>query len=189
MAQQWKKLDKRHVVDKSAGAMVNWLRVMAKPKTKVRRAYDRSQLLLEAGLVERCTEGPFATTGEEPCLDDLYHVLLDVMENHVPATLGPTDQWLLDRLLATLARMLAALDLGRERQALRQAAARIEEAAEGQPGNQPGKQVRRNTNPIMEERLQGLLQSWNSLGLSPETLRRPHQVASAWLATQRPGQS
>lgn len=65
-------------------------------------------------------------TGEDPRLDELYRLLVDVMENHVPAALSPTDRWLLGRLLATLARALATLDLEPEREALRQAAARIE---------------------------------------------------------------
>lgn len=182
MLQQWKNLDKRQVVERSGAAMTNWLRVMAKPKNKIRRSYDRSQVLLQ--VVERCAEGPFAMTGEDPRLDELYRLLVDVMENHVPAALSPTDRWLLGRLLATLARALATLDLEPEREALRQAAARIEGSVEGQPEGQAKKQTRSNTFPTIEERLQGLLQSWNSLGLSPDTLRRPHQLVAAWLAAR-----
>lgn len=160
----------------SMTALANWFRVMTKPKTKPRRSFDRSRVLLE--VVERCAEGPFVSTAEDPHLDDLYRLLLDVMENHVPATLSPTDQWLLNRVLATHARMMTSLNLDLEREAVLQAARRIEETGESPPANTD----RTTTRPSLEERMQGLAQSWNPLGLSEDTLRRPQQLAAAWLA-------
>lgn len=66
-----------------------------------------------------CERQPFSdlaeTVGEVPQFEDLYQCLREVMENHVPAVLGPCELWVLRRLLGTLAALLRALDLRGDR--------------------------------------------------------------------------
>lgn len=117
--------DKKVVQNKSTTRMSHWLRVMHKPKSKNRRCFDRSIVLVEMmeEFAEQCARAPLLAE-DGPQFEDIYRVLQQVMQKHVPAALSPTDVWLLRRLLATVATLLPEMDS--EKKLLRQAAARIE---------------------------------------------------------------
>ncbi|KAK8780384.1 hypothetical protein V5799_018275, partial [Amblyomma americanum] len=76
-------------------------------------------------VVDSCQRQPFADPTEVyglelPQFTDIYQMLQDVMENKVPAALGPCEQFVVRRLLGTLTTAVASLDLNEEREVLKQ---------------------------------------------------------------------
>lgn len=175
----------RFVVQGPAGARATQGgRVLRRALNAIRRRFDRSRALV--AVVSVCERQPeldlSEMVAEVPQHEQVYQLLRELMENHVPAVLGPCELWMLRRLLATLATLLRALDLRQDRQGLHRELYRV---ADTPLGETPAPPVRPNERdermdainfPSMQTRKEAVMSSWNPLGLSPSLLQSqwPH---------------
>lgn len=163
-------------------------RVLRRPLHAVRRRYDRTKLLPQ--VVAACERQPFPeptddSTGELPQFEDLYQLMRELMENHVPAALGDCELWILHRLLATLDSMIGTFDLDASKQALQKALlwaaaqpavgyARSARQDSVQSQSAPPEETDRHINyPSIKDRKDGLRSSWNPLQMSPAAVQGP----------------
>lgn len=170
----------RFVVQGPAGARATQAgRVLRRALNAIRRRFDRSRALLE--VVSACEREPMPdvseTVAEVPQFEESYQLLRELMDNHVPAVLGPCELWVLRRLLASLAALLRHLDLRKDRQGLHREMYRV---ADSPLGETPAPPVRPNEGdeqmdainfPSMQSRKEAVMSSWNPLGLSPSLLQ------------------
>lgn len=196
-----RRLKDRVVIQGPAGSRAAYsTRVLRRALNVIRRRYDRSKLLPQ--VVAACERQPFPepaedSTGELPQFEDLYQVIRELMENHVPAALGDCELWLLRRLLWTLGNMINTLDLAAAKEALHQAllwaAAQPADGyskptGQGQDDEQcqaaPSEDnARRYLNfPSMKERKDGLRSSWNPLQMSTAVVQGPWAMIREHLA-------
>ncbi|XP_077488667.1 uncharacterized protein LOC144099325 isoform X1 [Amblyomma americanum] len=162
------------------------VRILRRALDVKRRRFDRSQALVK--VVESCQRQPFADPTEVyglelPQFADIYQMLQDVMENKVPAALGPCEQFVVRRLLGTLTTAVASLDLNEEREVLKQqlawAAAQplkttvMTTAKDTEtPTLETGEKTTMNF-PSMSVRKENLKNSWNPLRLPAEIIQKP----------------
>ncbi|KAH6929216.1 hypothetical protein HPB50_024432 [Hyalomma asiaticum] len=157
---------------------------------------------VDSTVVAACERRPFRGPtedfiGEMPQFEDLYQMIREVMENHVPAALGDCELWLLKRLLWTLGNMIKTLDLDATKkdlhEALLWAAAQPPDGYSkpaGQDNEQPqvpptGDSARRSLNfPSMKERKDGLRSSWNPLRMPTSAVQRPWAMIRDYLASK-----
>ncbi|XP_077486575.1 uncharacterized protein LOC144097824 [Amblyomma americanum] len=165
------------------------LRILRRALDVKRRRFDRSQALVK--VVESCQRQPFADPTEDyglelPQFADIYQMLQDVMENKVPAALGPCEQFVVRRLLGTLTTAVASLDLNEEREVLKQqlawAAAQplmttvMTTAKDTEtPTLETGEKTTMNF-PSMSVRKENLKNSWNPLRLPAEIIQKPWPI-------------
>lgn len=167
-------------------------RVLRKALNAARRRFDRTREIIDVvSVYERQPLSDLAEmVGEVPQFEDVYQCLREVMENHVPAVLGPCELWVLRRLLGTLAALLRALDLRRDRLGLHCELFRV---AESPPGDNPAPSVQSREEdermdainfPSMKTRKEAIMSSWNPLGMSPSLLQGQWANIRAVLADQ-----
>ncbi|XP_077488664.1 uncharacterized protein LOC144099321 [Amblyomma americanum] len=161
------------------------LRILRRALDVKRRRFDRSQALVK--VVESCQRQPFADPTEDyglelPQFADIYQMLQDVMENKVPAALGPCEQFVVRRLLGTLTTAVASLDLNEEREVLKQqlawaAAQPLMTTAKDTetPTLETGEKTTMNF-PSMSVRKENLKNSWNPLRLPAEIIQKPWPI-------------
>ncbi|XP_065299455.2 uncharacterized protein [Dermacentor albipictus] len=194
-----RRLKDRVVIQGPAGNRAAYSgRVLRRALNVIRRRYDRTKLLPQ--IVAACERQPFPepmedSTWELPQFEDLYQVMRESMENHVPATLGECELWLLGRLLSTLGTMIGTLDLDAEKEALQKALL----WAAAQPADGYSKSTGQNSAqaesalseesarthlnfPSMKERKDGLRSSWNPLQMSPAVIQGPWPMIQEYLA-------
>ncbi|XP_075752117.1 uncharacterized protein LOC119174208 [Rhipicephalus microplus] len=194
-----RRLKDRIVIQGPAGNRAAYAtRILRRALNVVRRRYDRSKLLPQ--VVAACERQPFPeptedSTGELPQFEDLYQMIREVMENHVPAALGDCELWLMHRLLWTIGNMMKTLDLDASKEALYQAlrwaaaqpadgyskpAGQNEEQCQGSPSEDT---MRRYLNfPTIKERKDGLRSSWNPLRMPTNVIQAPWAAIQEYLA-------
>ncbi|KAH6920778.1 hypothetical protein HPB50_028234 [Hyalomma asiaticum] len=120
-----RRLKDRVVVQRAASKRAAYsARILRRALNVIRRRYDRSRYLPQ--VVASCERQPFPeptedSIGEMPQFEDLYQMIREVMENHVPAALGDCELWLFKRLLWTLGNMIKTLDLDATKKDLHEA--------------------------------------------------------------------
>ncbi|XP_077506734.1 uncharacterized protein LOC144115965 isoform X2 [Amblyomma americanum] len=175
------------------------LRILRRALDVNRRRFDRSQALVQ--VVASCQRQPFLepTEGDGaqvPKFEDIYQMLRDVMENKVPAALGPCEQFVVRRLLGTLATLVDTLDLNEEREVLKKQLAEAAtrhamptmDAGDGcgdadaeRPRLELGEKPTMNF-PSMSQRMKNLKSAWNPLQLPPEIIQKPWPVINELMA-------
>ncbi|KAL1423712.1 hypothetical protein MTO96_020845 [Rhipicephalus appendiculatus] len=194
-----RRLKDRVVIQGAAGNRAAYsTRVLRRALNVIRRRYDRSKLLPQ--VVAACERQPFPepaedSTGELPQFEDLYQLIRELMDNHVPAALGDCELWLLRRLLWTLGNMINTLDLDAAKESLHRAllwaAAQPADGYSKPAGQDDGQcqappsvdSTRRYLNfPSMKERKDGLRSSWNPLQMSTDVIQGPWAMIREHLA-------
>ncbi|XP_077494693.1 uncharacterized protein LOC144105444 [Amblyomma americanum] len=119
---------------------------------------------------------------ELPHFEDIYQMLQDVMENKMPAALGPCEQFVVRRLLGTLTTVVASLNLKEESEVLKQqlalaAAQPLMTTAKDTetPTSETGEKTTMNF-PSMSVRKENLKNSWNPLRLPAEIIQEPWPI-------------
>ncbi|XP_077506417.1 uncharacterized protein LOC144115799 [Amblyomma americanum] len=182
----------RIVVDGATGRRTaQALRILRRALDVERRRVDRSQALVQvvASFQRQPFTEPTEVDGAElPNFDNIYQMLQDVMENKVPAALGPCDQFVVRRLLGTLTTLVATLNLNEEREVLKKQLAwaatlpamPTRKDAEG-PRLEPGEKPTL-TFPSMSQRKENLKSSWNPLQLPAEVIQKPWPAINKLMA-------
>lgn len=135
-----------------------------------------------AQVVASCQQQPFPDPteddgGELPRFQDVYKMLQDVMEDKVPAALGACEQYVVCRLLDTLAVIVTVLgdNLNEEREVLsNQVAWAAVQPVMGSMMDSDTSHLL--TYPSMSKRMENLRASWNPLRLSPEIIQKHWHV-------------
>lgn len=175
-----RRMKDRFIVQGPAGARASLSgRVLRKALNSIRRRFDRSREIID--VVSECERQPLSdleeAVGEVPQVEQIYQCIREVMENHVPARLGPCELWVLRRMLGTVAALLRGLDLRRDRRVLHYEMFRIADSPLGvtpAPPVQPREGDERMDAinfPSRRSRKEAVMSSWNPLGLPPSLLQ------------------
>uniref|UniRef100_G3MLB7 Myb-like domain-containing protein n=1 Tax=Amblyomma maculatum TaxID=34609 RepID=G3MLB7_AMBMU len=178
----------RIVLERAAGRRAaQAVRILRRALDVKRRRFDRSQALVE--VLASCQQqqpAPDPTVPDSvelPQFADIYQMLRELMENKVPAVLGPCETFVVRRLIGTLVTAMNSLDLTEEREVLK----RQLDWAAAQPMTGPANDATTPSTfepdswhsinfPSMKVRNENMRASWNPLRLPPEVIQKQWPV-------------